>query len=80
MKKYIATLALLVAVAPFIASADEVTLPVGNGSPEMTVSAWGYTNAQLPHLKPGEGDCPAFIPFYCVDVKVTQFWKVRWGK
>lgn len=81
MKKYIATLALLaVVVTPFLASAEEITAPLSNGSPEMVVSPWGYTNSQLPHLKPGEKDCPAFIPFYCVDVKVTSFWKVRWGK
>lgn len=77
MKKYIVAFALL--VLPLVSQA--AILPsLDNGSPEMVVSPWGYTNSQLPHLKPGEKDCPAFISTYCVDVKVTEFWKVRWGK
>lgn len=88
MKNIIAIFALvaLFSFAGVTHGADCVNFPAqcqSNGSPEMVVNVWGTTNSQLPHILQGQTRngflCPAWFPFYCVDISGTQYFKDRWG-
>ncbi len=78
MKKIILSLAFMFAFVG-IAHADDtiLPLPVGNGNPSMVVNAWGTTNSQLPHIKPGVAGCPWFYSIDCVDISGTAYYKAR---
>lgn len=59
-------------------------------NPENVVSAWGYTNSQLPNHKAGTSFttisgrvdyCPLWFGLInCVDISGTQYFQSRWGK
>lgn len=58
----------------------------GNGSPELVVSPWGKMNSEVPHIQPGQSStdeagitetCPAWFPFYCVDITRTEYYRTR---
>lgn len=86
---------LFIGISSASAATDCVAHPEqcqSNGSPEFVMNVWGTTNSQIPHTKPGtvvlfrnqygqsiDLGCPAWYPFYCVDITVTQYWKERWG-
>ena len=65
-----------------------ITNSCGNGSPDMVTNVWGGTNADVPHILPGQSrtnkfgkvnTCPWFFTNYCVDISETQYYITRWG-
>jgi len=60
----------------------------GNGNPEIVTNVWGGTNADVPHILPGQSrtnkfgkvnSCPAWFTNYCVDISETAYYISRWG-
>ena len=93
MKKTFIFLAVLVLVFTFAfdfsyaATCSELNT-CSNGNPELVVGPTGFTNSQLPQIKPGEsrvllngktGSCPFWFPMNCVDITGTQYFIARWG-
>lgn len=91
MNKILATVitgvAMLIPVSSaFAASCSDVGVQCGNGSPELVTNVWGGTNADVPHVQPGQSftdqwgtsfTCPAWFTNYCVDISHTAYYVSR---